>query len=318
MGAAAREPLEYRSYSLPEDFPVLCLSGAAWEISPRPSRRLHFHSLVELGVCHSWHGTLRLGGDSVPFRAGDVTLIPPYLPHTTWSGEGGKSRWSYLFLPAEGIFLQGPSSAPLSPFPTARAAGEQAPRVFRAADAPGVYPLACDILREFERREPGYRDCALGLLQALAVRLGRLGDGAAPAGRGAGTHPAEILAVLPALDFMERHYAQPIRVSALARLCGLSETHFRRRFGAVFGAAPLAYLNRMRVQKACALLWRSNASVLSVSERTGFATLSSFNRHFKRETGLSPLAWRRAQAERQNHPDILERPGWRSPEEPSV
>lgn len=61
MGAAARESLEYRSYSLPEDFPVLCLSGAAWEISPRPGRRLHFHSLVALGVCHSWHGTLRLG-----------------------------------------------------------------------------------------------------------------------------------------------------------------------------------------------------------------------------------------------------------------
>lgn len=313
MAAAAREPLEYRSYSLPEDFPVLCLSGAAWEISPQPSRRLHFHSLVELGVCHSWHGTLRLGGESVPFRAGDVTLIPPYLPHTTWSDEGGKSRWSYFFLPAEGLSPQGRRPAPPSHFSAVRAPGEQPPCLFHAQDAPGLYALACEALGELERREPGYRDCALGLLQALTVRFGRLCDGAP---RGVGTRPTEIPAVLPALDHMERCYAQPIRVAALARLCGLSETHFRRRFRAVFGDTPLAYLNRLRVQKACTLLWRSNASVLSIAERTGFATLSSFNRHFKRETGLSPLAWRRAQAERQNCPEILERPGWLGPEEP--
>ena len=44
---------EYRSYYLPSDFPVLLLSGEHWKISNIPSKHLHFHNCLEIGLCHS-------------------------------------------------------------------------------------------------------------------------------------------------------------------------------------------------------------------------------------------------------------------------
>ena len=44
---------EYRNYYLPYDFPVLLLSGEHWKISSVPSKNLHFHNCLEIGVCHS-------------------------------------------------------------------------------------------------------------------------------------------------------------------------------------------------------------------------------------------------------------------------
>ncbi len=53
---------EYRSYYLPSDFPVLLLSGEHWKISNVPSKHLHFHNCLEIGVCHSESGYMEFNG----------------------------------------------------------------------------------------------------------------------------------------------------------------------------------------------------------------------------------------------------------------
>ena len=95
---------EYRNYYLPYDFPVLLLSGEHWKISSVPSKNLHFHNCLEIGVCHSDSGYMEFIGKKDPllFREGDVTCIPRNIPHTTYSSPGTESHWSYLFIdPAE-------------------------------------------------------------------------------------------------------------------------------------------------------------------------------------------------------------------------
>lgn len=69
-----------------------------------PSKNLHFHNCLEIGVCHSDSGYMEFIGKKDPllFREGDVTCIPRNIPHTTYSSPGTESHWSYLFIdPAE-------------------------------------------------------------------------------------------------------------------------------------------------------------------------------------------------------------------------
>lgn len=99
MARTKKDIIEYRIYELAPDKPFLCLSGEVWRISDVLSDRLHFHNCLEIGFCFSDSGFLGFeDGAAVPFAAGDIFLIPRFVPHTTCSTKGCKSLWSYLFI----------------------------------------------------------------------------------------------------------------------------------------------------------------------------------------------------------------------------
>jgi AraC-like DNA-binding protein len=74
----------------------------------------------------------------------------------------------------------------------------------------------------------------------------------------------------------------------------MSEPNFRRQFRSVMGISPQAYLLDLRLHMACSLLRSSALSILTISQETGFETLSSFNRAFRACFKTSPREWRRA------------------------
>ena len=88
MAKAKGTITEYRNYYLPLHFPVLLLSDEHWKISDIPSGRQHFHNCLEIGICHSDSGVLEVFSEPLAFRAGDVTVIPQNVPHTTYSSPG--------------------------------------------------------------------------------------------------------------------------------------------------------------------------------------------------------------------------------------
>ena len=73
----------------------------------------------------------------------------------------------------------------------------------------------------------------------------------------------------------------------------MSQSHFRRVFTQIMGCGPLEYLNQTRIEHACSMLKLSRDSILTVSEKSGFTSLSSFNRHFLAMTGTTPTDWRK-------------------------
>ena len=96
---------------------------------------------------------------------------------------------------------------------------------------------------------------------------------------------------------MDRAYAQPLDVPALARIAVVSEAHFIRTFRATFGETPHRYLQRRRVERAMFLLRQTDQSVTEVCFAVGFASLGTFSRTFTRIVGAAPSAYR-AQAPR--------------------
>ncbi|HZA03913.1 MAG TPA: AraC family transcriptional regulator, partial [Propionibacteriaceae bacterium] len=81
--------------------------------------------------------------------------------------------------------------------------------------------------------------------------------------------------LLRARDAMDRAYAEPLDIAALARIAYLSEAHFIRRFRAVFGETPHRYLQRRRVERAMFLLRSTDRSVTDICLETGFTSLGT-------------------------------------------
>ncbi len=117
--------------------------------------------------------------------------------------------------------------------------------------------------------------------------------------------------MLRARDAMDRGFAEPLDVPALAAIAYVSEAHFSRQFKATFGETPHRYLQRRRIERAAALLRDTDQAVVDVATAVGFTSLSTFTRTFGQVMGETPAA-HRAHASTAAVPSCFEK-AWRRP-----
>src|SRR3954465_14050974 len=91
---------------------------------------------------------------------------------------------------------------------------------------------------------------------------------------------------------MDRAYAEPLDVCAIASVAHLSEAHFSRSFRAVFGETPHRYLQRRRVERSMFLLRETDRSITDICFDVGFMSLGTFSRTFHEINGESPSSYR--------------------------
>jgi AraC-like DNA-binding protein len=94
-------------------------------------------------------------------------------------------------------------------------------------------------------------------------------------------------------DRIDREYAQPLDVEALARDAHMSPGHFSRQFRLAYGESPYSYLMTRRVERAMALLRRGDLSVTEVCFEVGCASLGTFSTRFNELVGVPPSTYRR-------------------------
>jgi AraC-like DNA-binding protein len=94
-------------------------------------------------------------------------------------------------------------------------------------------------------------------------------------------------------DRIDREYAQPLDVEALARGVHMSAGHLSRQFKLAYGEPPYAYLMTRRIERAMALLRRGDLSVTEVCFEVGCASLGTFSTRFTELVGMSPATYRR-------------------------
>jgi AraC-like DNA-binding protein len=95
-----------------------------------------------------------------------------------------------------------------------------------------------------------------------------------------------------ARDQMDREYANPLDVEALARTAFMSSGHFSRSFRAAYGETPYSYLMTRRIERAMTLLRRGDLSVTEVCFEVGCSSLGTFSTRFSELVGESPSAYR--------------------------
>ena len=98
--------------------------------------------------------------------------------------------------------------------------------------------------------------------------------------------------LLRARDAMDRAYAEPLNVRAVAAVAHISEAHFIRSFRAAFGETPHRYLQRRRVERSMFLLRETERSVTDICFDVGFTSLGTFSRMFREIIGETPSDYR--------------------------
>jgi len=94
-------------------------------------------------------------------------------------------------------------------------------------------------------------------------------------------------------DRIDREYAQPLDVEALARGVHMSAGHLSRQFKLAFGESPYSYLMTRRIERAMAMLRRGDLSVTDVCFAVGCASLGTFSTRFTELVGVPPSVYRR-------------------------
>ena len=287
-----RETVEYRYYDMPSDIPVLALLGESWirTYGDQGMDALHFHNHLEIGYCYEGNGTLVIEENAHRYQAGTYSVIPHNVCHTTVSDGGMLCRCEYLFIDVEG-FLE-------ATYPNDRRFAERLaglvnhhPLVGGMKENAKISQLLLALIDEMRQKRPFYLVSARGLLLSLLIELAR----AAEVDQTQLTEPSaeKNLVILDALNYVSSRYHEDIKINALAEACHMSETHFRRVFREIMSIGPLEYINMVRVEMACNMLRTTDYSMDTIARRSGYPTMTTFDRNFRRVTGYTPMQWKK-------------------------
>src|SRR4051794_7008443 len=108
-----------------------------------------------------------------------------------------------------------------------------------------------------------------------------------------GVDREDLVRLRRAKDQMDREYAQPLDVEALARTACMSSGHFSRSFRSAFGESPYSYLMTRRIERAMTLLRRGDLSVTEVCYEVGCQSVGTFSTRFTELVGMPPSVYRR-------------------------
>lgn len=295
MGKKKKDTIELRFYEIPQNEYVLALLGENWVRDyGHEKMQLHFHNLMEIGVCQSGSGELVLDEERLPYQPAMVSIIPNNYPHVTISNvQEGKSFWEYLFFdPAAVIAEMYPGNELLQ--------RELSERINSKAlfvhewEYRNLSLLVKLVMEEMRGLRPRYTDSVRGLLYALVTEIIRMSEQSAVGSKeSAGAKKnSGVAQIAPALDYVRTEYVNLIRVEELAQVCHMSETHFRRVFEACMNMSPVDYMNFVRIQRACDLMRKTNDPMDIIAQKVGFTTTSTFNRNFKKFLNTSPYQWK--------------------------
>lgn len=292
MPARRKEQVEFRYYELKDNMPLLALLGDNWKKEyGKDVSCLHFHNYMEIGWCHYGTGALTVEAQEIRFEPDMFTVIPKNVPHKTISDKGNVGFWEYLFVDTD-LFLKElyRENAGYARMLCKRIHSQT--RFIYADAQPGLALLFKALFLEMSEKREFYKEKVKGLLQALLLELAR------SAGETAGQASERSMSgsgvqITAALHYIEGHYTEEFKVKNLADVCHMSETHFRRIFYEIMNMTPLEYVSLVRVEAACELIQQSDLTMAQISEQTGFGGTSTFNRTFKKVTGMSPYQWKK-------------------------
>lgn len=258
---------------------------------------LHFHNLIEIGLCVGGEGICYVDGEEHAFREGDVQIIFPFQSHLHMNTGDTPSRWYWLNVDGTELLTK----AGFTDVVLIDRVINQEMGVFGILDRdsyPGICQLAVTLVREVYDPQPErihrleyYASLFFMLLMELCEVSGQFRK-IAPKGS---QRLKEIAPALLRIKSDVDHGVQP-EVAALPELCGMSMASFRRKFKTAVGVSPKEYITACCVHRVCKLLLGTDEKVIEISSKCGFRSVSSLNRCFYKYTGMSPSEFRKRRA----------------------
>ncbi len=280
---------ERRDYELSGQSPLVGLIDNPW-YPPYVPDRIHYHNCLEIGVCLSGEGTVELGRGLWQFRAGSIVAAGRGLRHCQQNAGRPMTHWQYVLVDEDVLVQETPSrhrTAIRTMLEAARSRGMYFDADEECRDLRFVLQSMFDL---GHRRQESARMELEAMTALLAAIMSRSLESAMSdlSPDVDARRPIE-----PALRYVSENYMRQLRVEELAASCAMSVSYFRKVFGRIMGTAPLEYVNRYRVNRALNLLRGTDETVLQIAVQTGFPSVATFNRNFRRYVGKSPADWRK-------------------------
>lgn len=291
--AKEKTRMEFRFYDIPKGDYVLPKLGKGWEqeYGLGYGRMLHFHNYMEIGYCYHGRGELLIEDRTYIYSDRMFTVIPENIPHTTISAPGNVCKWEFLFVDIRNFIRNEMMSDELSTDEILRIINKRG-TLKTAQNHPALNELILKIIEECRNGNMYYKESIKGYLRAFVIEILRLDEEREKAG---GQRIS--LFIRKAIEYIDAHYSEDVKILDVANECGLSESHFRRNFENSMHMRPVDYLNMVRVDEACRLIRRGDRSMEQIGVAVGFDTPSTFIRNFKKITGMTPQKWRKIQQE---------------------
>ena len=258
---------------------------------------MNWHERLELFIPLSGSGEFVNGDHRIPFEAGDTLVIDNLKLHGLSEFSGTSPRAMVItFMPEFVYTLGSPLCDSLFLAPFYRPLGSP-PSVLRRSDAaaPALEHAMSQLVQCFfspagdAQRHAG---CKAFLLQVLYVLLSRAGE--AGASRSEHLRRQEQSKRLGQLhEFLLANFDQKVPIAKAAAIAGMSESKFMRYFRTVTGETFVAYLTRLRLERAAQLLEEGSLSIAEIATAVGFSDQSYFDRLFRRHFGKTPTEIRR-------------------------
>ena len=262
-----------------------------------PPYPLNWHPRFELFVPLAGEGTFVMGDRGIPFAAGDVLVIDNMRLHGLAEFRGRRRRAMVVTFSPEFIYTLGSPLCDalfLTPFYSQADITEpvvkEGERVAPSLHEPLLKLVSC----YFQPSEKvSYRaGCKAYLLEALYVLTTRFGWSETSRLEYLKRHEqARQLGTLH--DYLLANYSTKIPIATACSLVGMCESRFSKFFKAATGETFVAYLTRLRVERAGQLLQQTDQSVAEIASAVGFADQSHFDRMFRRYFQRTPTEVRR-------------------------
>ncbi len=293
MGRKKRDTIEFRFYEIPQGQSCLALLGEKWiMVYGKDDKYQHFHNLFEVGFCRHGNGELILDEKVCRYESNMLSVIPANYPHVTYSRE--KNFWEYIFFDIENVIMQIYPDNPSKQREAIEIVNKRADLLYEYQH-PEMAETILRIMEEMRDKKPYYVETTQNLLRTFVLMLIRF-QSTMDAERSKlidTEDKAAMMNIRPALEYIDRNFAEEIKASKLAESCNMSETHFRRVFEEAINMPPMDYLNLVRIQNACSILNKTDHSMEVVAAECGFTTFSTFNRNFKKYLNTSPYQWKK-------------------------
>ncbi|MBA2481893.1 MAG: AraC family transcriptional regulator, partial [Planctomycetes bacterium] len=253
----------------------------------QPSRRPHVHDVYHLVLVTSGTGTFVIGDETVAISTGDLFLTSPGERHSFANAAGEQTEYCEVtleFIGSDGRVLTRPfhevlaawSGMPCAPIARLRANAE-----LHLAIMGGIEAMA----RAGFSQRPDY---PLALAHGAAQLFMQLHTHALRA-----EAPASVDRLVAVQLHIQQHYRELLSLDQLSELCGFTPNYLSRRFKARFGATPIVYQHRLRIQAAANLLRTTDHPIREIAVLVGYHDVHVFTRSFRSHEGVPPGRYRK-------------------------
>lgn len=277
-----------------EEFPFAILP---YETLPSRPAIPHIHDFFEVVFVAHGHGEHIYQGQAYPIFKGDFFVIPPGVEHDyRVIGDAPLKIYNVMFLPS---FIKD-DRVPLSevtPFvsffyvePYLREKMNfEAHLKLSLLEADEVQQRLERLAAEYEEKPLGYQLAIKAILLELLVFVSRCYEKRV-------IKPFfdsnETKAIKELCEYIDKHYAHPLNLQQVCRICGMSQTIFTSKFKQIVGKTFIEYRNEVRIHASLKPLRESDDKIIDIAQQVGIHDLSHFNKLFKQHLQLTPGQYR--------------------------